>query len=432
MTLVYERRVGFVSTTTARGEPDAATIDPLNDAAAIVAWPAPGSEPRILHVNAAFASLFGYRAPEMRGRTIELFYGPLTDRERVDVVRERVRAGRDVRLPAVFYRSDGVPMWVELSSRGVPPAAPAAEPVSVMTFRDATARKEFEVALAQEKRKLQVTLAAIGDAVITTVADGRIDSLNLAARTLLGIDASEAYGEPIADILALRGPDNERVDLLAGHAASGGIVRGQAACDDRPTLRHVAYVSSQIGDEGYVVVLRDVTVQHRISAQLSYEASHDPLTAVFNRRKFDAVLDETIEAARRDGVAHALAFLDLDRFKLINDRCGHAVGDRVLAGLAQLLAQQLRERDTLARIGGDEFALLLYDCSLENARRVAEKIRQSVEAYRIVDRDIAYGVGVSIGIAAIDGSEIDARAILARADAACYAAKARGRNAIAG
>jgi diguanylate cyclase (GGDEF)-like protein len=181
-----------------------------------------------------------------------------------------------------------------------------------------------------------------------------------------------------------------------------------------------------------VVVLRDVTAQHRLASQLSYEASHDALTSVYNRRKFEKVLEDAINAAHRHEGTHALAFLDLDRFKFINDSCGHAIGDRVLFDLANLLQTQLRVRDVLARIGGDEFAVLLHDCTLDNARRVLEKVRAAVDGYRIAFNGREYGVGVSIGVTVIDGSETDSGAILARADAACYAAKSRGRNAVAG
>jgi diguanylate cyclase (GGDEF)-like protein len=220
--------------------------------------------------------------------------------------------------------------------------------------------------------------------------------------------------------------------VLPARGAENGIARGQAQLDRNSSVTHVAYVSSPIGDEGYVVVLRDVTAQHRLSSQLSYEASHDPLTSMFNRRRFEKVLEDAIDSTRRNDGPHALAFLDLDRFKLINDNCGHAVGDRVLLDLANVLQAQLRGRDVLARIGGDEFAVLLHDCSLENARHVLEKLRRSVESYRVSYAGSEYSVGVSIGVVAIDGSESDGSVIFARADAACYVAKARGRNAIAG
>jgi diguanylate cyclase (GGDEF)-like protein/PAS domain S-box-containing protein len=409
----------------------AAGIESLNDAAAIIEWPRVGSQARILYVNAAFESLLGYDAPQAIGQTLQFLYGPLTDLERVEFMNDRVRETLEARIPIAYYRRDGVPIWVEVSLRGLA-GTPENAPCMVATLRDVSTRKEFEYALAREKRKLQVTLAAIGDGVITAVADGRIDSINLAAQDMLDVEAAEAYGEPIAAVLRLTDAAGHFIDVLPPLGGENGVARGQAQLGRDSSVKHVAYVSSPIGAEGYVVVLRDVTAQHRLSSQLSYEASHDPLTSMFNRRRFDKVLEDAIESTHRGDGPHALAFLDLDRFKQINDNCGHAVGDRVLLDLANVLQAQLRGRDVLARIGGDEFAVLLHDCTLDNARRVLEKLRRAVDAYRVFYAGREYQVGVSIGIAAIDGSESDGGVIFAQADAACYAAKSGGRNAIAG
>ncbi len=404
-------------------------IDSLNDAAAIIEWPA-GAQPRMLHVNRAFETLLGFAADESIGASLEMLYGPLTDRERIAFMSERVRETLAARIPVVYYHRDGLPMWVEVSLRGVPSTAPSGGYV-VATMRDVSARKEFEFALAKEKRKLQVTLAAIGDGVITTVADGRVDYVNLAARAMLDLDAAEAYGKPIAEVLPLREGDGAPIDVLLGAADAGDGFRGQAQYEREDGHKVLAYVSSPIADEGFVVVLRDVTDQQRLSTRLSYEASHDPLTGIYNRRKFDHVLLEAIGSAQRRAGPHALALLDLDRFKRINDDCGHAAGDRVLTDVARLLQTQLRERDVVARMGGDEFAVLLHDCSLDNARRVFANLQSAVEGYRITFAGREYGVGVSLGMAVIDGSEKEAGAIVAHADAACYAAKARGRDALA-
>ena len=405
-------------------------IDSINDAAAIFEWPRIGSIPRILYVNLPFESLFGYRAAAAIGQTAELLYGSLTDTDRLAFMNDRVREAREARNTIVLYRSDGVPTWIELSLHGVTGAAADAS-CMVATLRDVTMRKEFELAIAKEKRKLQVTLAAIGDGVITTIPDGRIDFVNAAARAMFGIDAAEAYGESIADVLRLTDPAGATIDVLHTDGDSAGVARGQALFERGSMTKHIAFVTSPIADEGFVVVLRDVTAQHRLATQLSYEASHDPLTSMYNRRKFDELLEDAIEAAQRGEGSHALAFLDLDRFKYINDTCGHAAGDRVLLDLAHLLQQQLRGRDVLARIGGDEFAVLLHECTLEQARQVVEKLRLAVQAYRLIFGGVSYGVGVSIGIATIDGTDNDAAAIFRRADEACYAAKHLGRDALA-
>lgn len=407
-------------------------IDSINDAAAIFAWPRSGRVPEILYVNLAFEALFGYRADVAIGQTSEFLYGPLTDLDRIEAMNDAVRSTREARNTIVYYRRDGVPMWVELSLRGVPGGEDGAWCV-VATLRDVTTRKEFEFAIAKEKRKLQVTLAAIGDGVITTVADGRVDFVNVAARTIFGIDAAEAYGEHVGGVLRLTDASGTIIDVLQPNGDSRtAAAHGQALFERGSLIKHIAYVTSPIAAEGYVIVLRDVTVQHRLATQLSYEASHDPLTSMYNRRKFDEILGDAIEAAQCGDGPHALAFLDLDRFKFINDTCGHAAGDQVLLDLAHRLQQQLRGRDVLARIGGDEFAVLLHECTLDNAARVIEKLQRAVDSYGLMYHGSEYGVGVSIGLAPIDGSEGDPAVIVARADAACYAAKHRGRDAIAG
>lgn len=409
----------------------AAGIDSLNDAAAIYEWPRIGSSPRIVYNNRAFEELFGYAASATIGQSAAILYGPLTKLDLVEFLRDRIRATGEGRSPIVYYRRDGVPVWVDLSVRGVSGAIEGAACV-VATMRDITMRKEFELAIGKEKRKLQVTLAAIGEGVITTVADGRVDFVNDAARTIFGIDAAEAYGEPLADVLRLSSNAGATIDVLSGPAKPVGPSRGQAQFGRGTAVKHIAYVTSPIGHEGFVVVLRDVTAQHRLATQLTYEASHDPLTNIYNRRKFDELLEDAIDSARGGAGPYALAFLDLDRFKEINDRCGHAVGDRLLLDLAHVLQHQLRGRDVLARIGGDEFAVLLHDCSLENARRVLEKLRRAVESHRVRHLGREYSVGVSIGVTAIDNVDLEPAAIFDRADRACYEAKSRGRNAIAG
>ena len=133
-------------------------------------------------------------------------------------------------------------------------------------------------------------------------------------------------------------------------------------------------------------MLRDVTIENRIALRLSFEATHDPLTGLQNRRAFTERLDEAVRGARERGEHHAVGFIDLDRFKVVNDRFGHAVGDRLLHEIARVMGRVVRGGDVLARIGGDEFALLLSNCRLDDARHVAEKLRAAVDNYRIAAR----------------------------------------------
>jgi diguanylate cyclase (GGDEF)-like protein/PAS domain S-box-containing protein len=412
----------------------AASVDSLADPAAVFEAPRIGNVSRLLYINPAFEHFFGYSLVDVIGQTPDFLYGELTDYIRLEFIGDRLRTGNDVRSQVVCYKRDGIPVWIEM--HGKPVIEPnGAVSLHIVTMHDVTARKEFEAALGQEKRKLQATLAAIGDAVITTVRDGRTEFVNPAARALFGIDPMEAYGEDVARIVPLHTADGERINVLEdGERDEMGSYRGQGRLRTSHGTLHVAFTTSPFGEgpEGYVVVLRDITEEHRLASQLSFEASHDALTGLINRRRFEEALSDIVTEARRGRIVTTLAFLDLDRFKLINDHCGHAGGDRVLADIAQILAKNLRERDVLARVGGDEFAVILNDCAIGVARRVLEKLRRAVDAYIYEHDGETFSVGVSIGLAPIDAGTTTAADVLAVADAACYAAKAAGRNVIVG
>ena len=166
------------------------------------------------------------------------------------------------------------------------------------------------------------------------------------------------------------------------------------------------------------------------TARLVYQASHDALTGLINRREFEQRLERTLLSALQQGREHALCYMDLDQFKVINDSCGHAAGDELLRQLALLLKGNLRERDTLARLGGDEFALLLENCSVQDALEVADTFRAEVQRFRFKWGDRIFAVGMSVGMVAINRDSGTAASLLSAADAACYVAKDRGRNQI--
>lgn len=174
-------------------------------------------------------------------------------------------------------------------------------------------------------------------------------------------------------------------------------------------------------------------LQQRIldaTSRLSYQASHDALTGLPNRREFEARLERALDAVRRGQQRHVLCYLDLDQFKVVNDTCGHVAGDELLRQLSTLLASRLRERDTLARLGGDEFGVLLENCDIEAAQVIAEVLRQTVKDFRFVWQERVFGIGVSIGMVELHADSGDRSQLLAAADSACYAAKERGRNRV--
>lgn len=176
--------------------------------------------------------------------------------------------------------------------------------------------------------------------------------------------------------------------------------------------------------------LTDITETHEQSAQLSYEASHDPLTGVFNRREFERRLQSLLDNIHVQPGPHAICYMDLDRFKSINDNCGHVAGDELLRQVAEQLQSRVRHGDTLSRLGGDEFALILHDCGEEDAVRVAEGLRTMVDEIRFSWSGQIHTIGASIGVVPISPERRRISEVMGAADAACYRAKDSGRNRV--
>lgn len=299
---------------------------------------------------------------------------------------------------------------------------------------------QTELKLYEEKERAVVTLHSIGEAVITTDGEGHIEYLNPVAEKITGWSLHEVKGSPLGKLLRLIDEDSGRplpnsVDLCLER---GEMVVGE---DHRLLIRNdggqvaiadsAAPIRNQEGGViGVVMVFRDVGQARQLARQLSYQASHDPLTGLFNRREFEAELEQLLESARNQGSQHALCYLDLDQFKIVNDVCGHGAGDELLRQLSELLHGQIREADMLARLGGDEFGVLLSHCNLDQALRIAENLRSAVRAYRFVHGDKRFEVGVSVGVVGISEASRSADELMSAADIACYAAKDRGRNRV--
>jgi len=166
------------------------------------------------------------------------------------------------------------------------------------------------------------------------------------------------------------------------------------------------------------------------SGEIHYNATHDALTGLVNRSEFEARLRRVLQKAAEDRSEHAMLYIDIDQFKLVNDSCGHAIGDQLLQQVGKLFADAIRTRDTLARLGGDEFAIILEHCSAEQAQRVAQQICDAMAAFRFVHDDRSFRVGASIGLVPVDDRWTTAAAIMQAADASCYAAKEGGRNRV--
>ncbi len=172
----------------------------------------------------------------------------------------------------------------------------------------------------------------------------------------------------------------------------------------------------------------DNTEAQLLSEQLSHQANHDSLTELPNRRAFERRLRQALECSRAQNVEHALFYLDLDQFKIINDTCGHMAGDALLLQLSRILQARVRRQDMLARLGGDEFGVLMEYCSLQDAMRLANSLCGAVSDFRFAWGDKTFHVGASIGVVSITAASESSDSVLSAADSACYAAKDAGRN----
>jgi diguanylate cyclase len=331
--------------------------------------------------------------------------------------------------------------WVWILSRGRPVEwAPDGERTrTIGTDTDITRLKTAESQLAEEKERLRVTLESIGDGVISTDAGERIIFMNPIAEAMTGwleteahgkllgdvfVAKSESTGEPAVDHVAfcmMTGRPSEIEDdvILASRDGTGRGVSGTAA--------PVRNGENQL--IGAVLVFKDATESQEQKRRLSHSANHDALTGLPNRTAFGRALSEAQRQAGVEQRTHSLCFIDLDRFKPVNDNAGHAAGDSLLQKVAQVIRRNCRSYDVAARMGGDEFVLLLADCPLPNAHIVANKIVDAICGIVFAWNGTTYSIGASVGVAPVT-SDIS-RDPLAEADAACYSAKAAGRGRVA-
>ena len=268
--------------------------------------------------------------------------------------------------------------------------------------------EESQKALFEEKERAEVTLHSIIDGVITTSADAKIQYMNPVAERLTGWTGDQAMNIVLNNVVKIvneetgqlaanpidRCLNENSVEYYSSHAA---LIRY-----DGGTIPIEVSAAPMRDDEGKVVgavmVLQDVSQARRLTKQLSYQASHDALTGLYNRRMFEDHLQAALLNVQEEDRNHAMCYIDLDQFKIVNDTCGHMAGDELLRQIAVLLQSCIREVDVLARLGGDEFGVLLENCPLSQASQVADKIRQKVKEYRFGWEDRSFEIGASIGL----------------------------------
>ncbi len=305
---------------------------------------------------------------------------------------------------------------------------------------DITQLRNLSAEVALQHEWMRVTLRSIGDAVITTDAQAVVTWLNPVAEMMTGWPLQDAIGQPVKTVFhILNGetlqpaPDPVEAALKEGCVIT--LPAGTLLVSRSGQQFGVEDSAAPIRDDadtilGAVLVFHDATMKRQFQDGMAYRATHDALTGAKNRTEFETLLDQLrLSGQAGDGV-HGLLYLDLDNFKRINDSCGHAAGDQVLQEIAAILKGAIRSRDLLARVGGDEFAILLEDCPPVQAAQIAQKICDQLEVYRFTSPRGRFRIGASIGVVAIDTTWTTSEAIVQAADAACRIAKETGRNRV--
>jgi diguanylate cyclase (GGDEF)-like protein/PAS domain S-box-containing protein len=402
----------------------------------------------ILHANRQFASLMGVDRAELIGRKLAELVPP----EYSELVSENIRRRLAGEPAAERYEIEMVGLQGQVSRLEVSSAVIDYEggPALLVTGVEIIPTQSFpalrqpaagEDAAARASAWRALALSSLAEAVIATDADGRIEYMNPAAESLTGSTDGDAHGKTLEEVVGLADEaerrlltDPVRQALTTGapvNLSRRALLLSRANGAERSIELSASPIRNSAGEvAGSVVLLHDVTEMRGLARQMSYQATHDALTGLVNRREFERRLTESIESGHRGDGQHVLCYLDLDRFKFVNDTSGHLAGDSMLREVAKLLRDAVRDSDTVARLGGDEFGMLLAGCPLDKARQIADDVCRSVGDYRFVWKDRIFNIGVSIGIVEISRESGSLEELFAAADSACYVAKRQGTGRI--
>ena len=394
---------------------------------------------RILLANESAASLIGISPDQLEGRDVADLVKPAYRALFRKTATQRL-AGQTAprRLEIQLINGDEQGLWVEAQSSLIEYRGARA----ILTIaRDVSHRKNLEVSLSRSKRQAQYTLESISEGVITTDNQGCIDYMNRAAETMVGANRDDAAGHKTGELFSLiddadrrsLGDPVERCLSIRRRVNMGR--RALLVSKDGKQEHSVEISASPIQGpsnsiSGAVVVFHDVGEIRGLTQQMSYQATHDALTGLINRREFERRLQEAMDSAHAQEAVHILCYMDLDRFKAVNDSCGHIAGDNMLREVSSLIKEQVRDSDFVGRLGGDEFGTLLMGCPIDKAQQIAADICNAVADYRFVWKDKIFNIGISVGLVQISHASGTLQDVISAADSACYVAKQRGRGQV--
>jgi len=386
----------------------------------------------VVAMNPEAERIFGLAEEELAGESLHRLIPPRFRK----LVRTPELADSHDPITLFGLRRDGTEFPIEFNQTLMGTGRDA---LTLVMVRDLTRLRRAQEALYREKEQAFVTLSSIAEGIMTTDRAGKVTYMNPTAERLSGWRTTEALGQPLSTVLPLvaettRQPiediptrclrEDRTVDLI------GDVVLVRRDGTEVPLGDSAAPLRDRNGATiGVVMVFHDVTERRRTIHTLTHEASHDSLTGLVNRMEFERRLGR-VRAETEEGEEHALCYLDLDGFKLVNDTVGHEAGDALLKAISRLTDDRIRSRDTVARLGGDEFGVLLEHCALAKAEEIATDLQHAIENLDFTWQEATFPIGASIGVVPITATSGRSADLLRAADAACYAAKEAGGSRV--
>jgi len=394
-----------------------------------------------IYFSPRFEDLLGYAhgtLPKAPASFIRLVH-PADRRPTLARLKDHLASGEPFELEFQLRLRNGDYRWVRTRGRAVMDKRGKALRMAG-SLADISDRKQAEARTLQEKERAQVTLASIADAVITIDTSGNVEYVNPVAERLTGWRDEEARGLRPPSVFSVldEATGEEMADPVARAFREGSTITSDGNVmlrrrHDTPIAIDYAVApirNHESGIVGVVLVFHDMSRERQYAMRLAHLASHDGLTGLLNRREFERRVDAVLVENEYEPGHHAVLYLDLDEFKVVNDTCGHAAGDELLRQVSARLRPRLREGDTLARLGGDEFGVLLEHCAPVPALAIADALRKTIDDFHFLWNGRSFRIGVSVGVVNVDRGPQTLAAVLSAADAACYAAKNQGRNRV--